>query len=73
MGRMKVTAEVTGTVWKIEATPGAELAQDATIMLVESMKMEIPVTATDAGRLLEILVKEGELVEEGQTVAIIAT
>lgn len=73
MGRMKVTAEVTGTVWKIEATPGVELAQDATIMLVESMKMEIPVTATDAGRLLEILVKEGELVEEGQTVAIIAT
>lgn len=73
MGRLKVTAEVTGTIWKIEATPGAEVAQDETIMLVESMKMEIPVTATDTGRLLEILVKEGELVEEGQTVAIIAT
>ncbi len=73
MGRLKVTAEVTGTVWKIEAVCGTELAQDATIMLIESMKMEIPVTASDAGRLLEILVKEGELVEEGQTVAIIAT
>lgn len=73
MGRLKVTAEVTGTVWKIEAAPGAEVAQDETIMLVESMKMEIPVTATDAGRLLEILVKEGELVEEGQTVAVIET
>lgn len=73
MGRLKVTAAVTGTVWKIEAASGTELAQDATIMLIESMKMEIPVTASDAGRLLEILVKEGELVEEGQTVAIIVT
>ncbi|WP_370628243.1 biotin/lipoyl-binding carrier protein [Bordetella sp. BOR01] len=73
MGRINVVAEVTGTVWKIEARPGAAVQADDVIILVESMKMEIPVLAIDAGSVAEILVKEGEAVQEGQTVAVIAT
>ncbi|GAB1576432.1 MULTISPECIES: biotin/lipoyl-binding carrier protein [Bordetella] len=73
MGRANVVAEVTGTVWKIQAEPGAAVQPDDVVMLVESMKMEIPVVANDAGRIAEILVREGEMVQEGQTVAVVAT
>ncbi|WP_038853549.1 biotin/lipoyl-binding carrier protein [Bordetella petrii] len=73
MGRANVVAEVTGTVWKIQAEPGAAVQPDDVVMLVESMKMEIPVVANDAGRIAEILVREGEMVQEGQTVAVVVT
>ena len=69
---MKVVAEVAGKVWKIEAQPGATLAADDVILILESMKMEIPVVAPAAGKLLELLVKEGEMVNEGDTVAVTA-
>jgi len=68
---MKIIAEVAGKVWKIEARPGARLAADDAILILESMKMEIPVVAPGAGRLVEILFKEGETVEEGDVVAIL--
>ena len=68
---MKVLAEVAGKVWKIEAKPGAMLAAEDTILILESMKMEIPVTAPRAGKLLELMVAEGESVSEGATVAIL--
>jgi len=73
MGSLNVVAEVTGTVWKIETQVGDTLAVDDVIMIVESMKMEIPVSATGAGKLTEILVAEGEVVNEGQTVAVLST
>ena len=73
MGSVNVVAEVTGTVWKIETQVGDTLAEDDVIMIVESMKMEIPVSATDSGTLTEILVAEGEVVNEGQTVAVLST
>jgi len=73
VGRANVVAEVTGTVWKIQAEPGAAVQPDDVVMLVESMKMEIPVVANDAGRIAEILVREGEMVQEGQTVAVVVT
>lgn len=66
---MKIIAEVAGKVWKIEAQPGARLAADEVILVLESMKMEIPVTAPRAGRLVELHVREGEMVEEGRVVA----
>jgi len=66
---MKVMAEVAGKVWKIEAQPGAMLAADDVILIVESMKMEIPVVAPRAGRLRALLVKEGEALGEGDAVA----
>ena len=68
---MKVIAEVAGKVWKIEARPGATLAADDVILILESMKMEIPVVAPAAGKLLELLVKEGDMVNEGDAVALI--
>ena len=67
---MKVVAEVAGKVWKIEARPGAQLAADDVILILESMKMEIPVVAPAAGKLLEVLVKEGDMVNEGDAVAV---
>ena len=66
---MKVVAEVAGKVWKIEARAGARLAADDTILILESMKMEIPVAAPAAGTLRALLVKEGDVVKEGNVVA----
>jgi len=66
---VKIIAEVAGKVWKIESQPGAQLAADEVILILESMKMEIPVAAPRAGRLLELHVTEGEMVEEGRVVA----
>jgi len=71
MARMEITAEVTGKVWKIVAAPGTSMAMDKEIMILESMKMEIPVLMVETGTLLEILVTEGDAVEDGQIVAII--
>jgi len=68
---MKVLAEVAGKVWKLEARPGTLLAAGDTILILESMKMEIPVTAPRAGKLLELKVTEGESVSEGAIVAIL--
>jgi len=67
---MNVIAEVAGKVWKIEARPGAALAADEVILILESMKMEIPVVAPAAGKLLELRVKEGDMVNEGDIVAV---
>ena len=68
---MKVATEVAGKVWKIEAQPGAQLAADDVIMIMESMKMEIPVVAPRAGRLAELRVKEGDSLNEGDVVAVL--
>lgn len=67
---MKVVTEVAGKVWKLEARPGALLAADDVILILESMKMEIPVLAPKAGRLLELRVKEGDVLNEGEVVAL---
>ncbi|HTP61063.1 MAG TPA: biotin/lipoyl-binding carrier protein [Burkholderiales bacterium] len=68
---MKIVADVAGKVWKIEAQPGAQLAAEDTILILESMKMEIPVVAPAAGTLKELQVKEGDAVAEGQIVAVL--
>ena len=73
MARIEVTAEVTGNIWKIEAAVGDTVAADDVIMILESMKMEIPVETPAAGTLAEILVKEEDPVDEDQVVAIIET
>ncbi|HEY5637516.1 MAG TPA: biotin/lipoyl-binding carrier protein [Burkholderiales bacterium] len=69
MAVIKVKSEVTGSVWKIVAASGARLDAGETIMILESMKMEIPVIAEDGGTLAELHVAEGEVVNEGQLVA----
>ena len=65
-----IRSDITGTVWKIVAAEGAALQADDTLMVLESMKMEIPVLAPGDGRLLKLLVAEGGAVREGQDIAI---
>jgi acetyl-CoA carboxylase biotin carboxyl carrier protein len=71
MARVEIVSEVTGNVWKVEAGVGDQLENEAVIVILESMKMEIPVEATCAGTLVELLVSEGDSVEEDQVVAIL--
>jgi len=71
MARIEVKAEVTGKVWKILVPIGEKVAGDDTVMIVESMKMEIPVVSEEAGTVVELRVAEGESVEDGQVVAIV--
>ena len=71
MADRHVQSEITGRVWKIEGRIGEAIGPDDTVMILESMKMEIPVPAPVGGRLTKIHVAEGDLVEEGQVVATI--
>lgn len=71
MAAIEVRTEVTGKVWKVVAEPGATLAADDEILILESMKMEIPVAAPSAGVLKELKVAEGDSVSEDQVVAVI--
>jgi acetyl-CoA carboxylase biotin carboxyl carrier protein len=66
-----VEAQITGNVWKIEKAVGDRVTEEEVILILESMKMEIPVEAPCAGRLAEIRVREGENVEEGAVLAVI--
>ncbi len=58
---------------KIEARPGDILGADGTVMVLESMKMEIPAVASDGGRLVKLLVAEGDSVKDGQDLAVVET
>jgi acetyl-CoA carboxylase biotin carboxyl carrier protein len=67
----EVKAELVGNLWKIVTEVGQTVDEDDTLMILESMKMEIPITSPIAGTVREILVKEGDVVQEGQTVAVV--
>ena len=69
----RIESLVTGTVWKLERQAGDLVAVGDTILIVESMKMEIPIDAPAAGTLRELLVAEGEGVSEGQVLAVVAS
>ena len=60
-----VEAHITGTVWKIEVEVGDQVDEGDTVVILESMKMEMPVEAEDAGTVTEVLVEEGQSVQEG--------
>ena len=66
---IEAKSEVTGSVWKIVTTVGQKLEPGDTVMIIESMKMEIPVIAEDGGTVGEFTVAEGAAVTEGQVVA----
>lgn len=68
----RIESQVSGTVWKVERQTGASVADGDTILIIESMKMEIPVDAPGAGTLRELLVAEGDTVTEGQVLAVVA-
>jgi acetyl-CoA carboxylase biotin carboxyl carrier protein len=70
MTTQTIRSEITGTVWTIVVQAGDVLEADDTIMILESMKMEIPVVAPETGRVVELLVAEGAPVREGQEVAV---
>jgi acetyl-CoA carboxylase biotin carboxyl carrier protein len=61
----KVAAPLTGTVWKIQVKPGDAVEEGQTLVILESMKMEMPVEAPAGGKVVEIKVTEGQAVEEG--------
>ena len=67
----EVRAELVGNVWKVEAREGDEVEEDDILLILESMKMEIPVTAPSSGTVREICVKEQDVVQEGQVLAVI--
>ncbi|MDQ6749123.1 MAG: biotin/lipoyl-binding carrier protein [Candidatus Dormibacteraeota bacterium] len=65
----EVKAELVGNLWKIVSEVGQQVEEDDTLMILESMKMEIPITSPLTGTVTRILVSEGEVVQEGQVVA----
>lgn len=69
MATESVKSEITGKVWKLVRAVGDAVAEEEPIIIIESMKMEIPVLAPCAGRVAKLLVAEGDDVSEGQEVA----
>jgi len=67
----EVEAQITGNVWKIEKAVGDAVDTDEVILILESMKMEIPVEAPSAGRIREIRVQEGDSVDEGDVLVVL--
>ena len=66
-----VPAHITGTVWKIEVSVGDNVDEGDTVVILESMKMEMPVEAEDAGTVKEILCEEGQAVNEGDPLVVL--
>jgi acetyl-CoA carboxylase biotin carboxyl carrier protein len=69
MAKLNIAAETAGTVWKVTAQIGDQVGVDDPVVILESMKMEIPVTSEKPGVVTQIFVKEGETIEEGTLVA----
>jgi acetyl-CoA carboxylase biotin carboxyl carrier protein len=67
-----IEAHITGTVWKIERQVGDAVEAGDTVVILESMKMEMPVEAQEAGTVAEILCEEGQAVNEGDTLLVLA-
>jgi acetyl-CoA carboxylase biotin carboxyl carrier protein len=68
----EVEAQITGSVWKIETSVGSEVEEDDVLLIIESMKMEIPVEAPAAGRVEEIRVEPGQAIEEGDVLVVLS-
>lgn len=68
MASIEVKSDITGNVWKVLKSAGDAVEADEPIVIMESMKMEIPVTSPERGVVKEILVKEDETVGEGAVV-----
>jgi acetyl-CoA carboxylase biotin carboxyl carrier protein len=66
-----VEAHITGTVWKIECQVGQSVEEGDTLVILESMKMEMPVEAEDGGTVTEIRCEEGQSVSEGDTLVVL--
>ncbi len=69
MATIELKADITGSVWKVLKSVGEPVAEDEAILILESMKMEIPIASPEAGTVTAILVSEGEIVRDGMVVA----
>jgi acetyl-CoA carboxylase biotin carboxyl carrier protein len=67
----EIRAEMVANVWKVVAAEGAAVADGDTLVILESMKMEIPVLAEGAGTLARLAVAEGDVIQEGDLIAVI--
>lgn len=67
----EIEAHITGNVWKIEVAVGDEIEEDDTVVILESMKMEIPVESEDSGKVTEIRCEEGQSVKEGDVLVVL--
>ena len=67
----QIEAHITGTVWKIEVAVGDTVAEGDSVVILESMKMEMPVEAEDDGTVAQILVEEGQSVQEGDPLVVL--
>jgi acetyl-CoA carboxylase biotin carboxyl carrier protein len=68
MSKVELLSDVTGSVWKVLKTVGQTVDADEPILLVESMKMEIPLVSEKPGKIISIAVSEGDAVAEGQSI-----
>jgi biotin carboxyl carrier protein len=73
MSEHNVVADVSGRVWKVEVTEGQQVEEGATLLIVESMKMEIPVEAPVGGTVLRLMAAEGDMVTDEQVLVVIAS
>jgi acetyl-CoA carboxylase biotin carboxyl carrier protein len=67
----QIEAHITGTVWKVEVAVGDRVDEGDTVVILESMKMEMPVEAEDDGTVTEIACQEGQSVSEGDTLVVL--
>lgn len=67
----QIKAHITGTIWKIKVEVGQQVDEGDTLVIIESMKMEMPIEAADPGKVIEIKAKEGQPVNEGDVLLVI--
>jgi acetyl-CoA carboxylase biotin carboxyl carrier protein len=67
----EIEAHITGTVWKIEVAVGDDVSDGDTVVILESMKMEMPVESEDDGKVAEIRCEEGQSVSEGDVLVVL--
>ena len=71
MAQSEIEAHITGTVWKVEVKVGDQVDDGDTVVILESMKMEMPVEAEDSGTVKEIRCDEGDSVSEGDVLVVL--
>lgn len=67
----QIKAHITGTIWKIKVEVGQQVDEGDTLVIIESMKMEMPIEAADPGKVVEVKAKEGQPVNEGDVLLVI--
>ncbi len=67
----EIKAHITGTIWKIPVKDGEEIEEGDTLVIIESMKMEMPIEADDDGKVIEVKAAEGQAVNEGDVLMIV--